>query len=285
MEVKDFVVSFSELSAYRECPLKWFYSNILRLPSDVGEELLFGQSIHKSIEDILSKKLYSRKSMWSMVFKSNLNNELNKITDKSFIERFKVARLQYVFEKQGGELLMYLDILERFKEYEVLHIEYKINKVPIFQGKNLNFLFKGFIDLVLKHKTSGRILIVDWKTSKKKWDIKKKLKDNEDHFEQLALYKYFYSKLENVPIDMIDLKFYNLPREEPNEQLPYSGILNESFIEYIVDKLITTCKQIDKVDFMKLDKARFLRKKTFCHRCRYNIDEMCNEHEEFQFVS
>ena len=279
---KDYKISFSEFSNYLQCPLKWYWSNAMGLPGDLSEELIFGSTMHKSIEDIIQVKMYSRKGFWEMVVKNNLKKELERIKDESFLKKFEGMKLHYVFVRQANEILQALDVLERFKEYEILHVEYKLDGFPLIEFKDIRFVFKGYIDLVLKHRVTGRILLLDWKTSKKAWDIKKKMKDNDDLFAQLALYKHFYSKKENIPFNDIDVKYYNLPREEPREQLPFAGTVNDTYMNYLLEKLNKVCTEIYHLDPTRLEKARFTKKKNFCHRCNLNNEETCNDYDEYQ---
>jgi hypothetical protein len=127
-------------------------------------------------------------------------------------------------------------------------------------------------------------LFVDWKTSRKGWDIEKKLKDNGDFFAQLGFYKYFYCLKNNIPFNKIEVKFYNLPREEPDAQNFYKGILTEEYVKFLYEKLTNVCTDIYKKNFMELDKAKHTTKKNFCHRCNFNTEALCNGHDDYQII-
>lgn len=284
MEKIKYKISFSEYSAFLQCPHKWFLNYSLGMPSDVNEELIFGQIIHKSIESLAGNK-YLRKPMYYQgIVKNHLANEIEKIKDIDFVTKFKNSGLSFVFIKQAVDILKELNFFIRFEEYEVVHIEYQLNDLEIITIDNVIYVFKGYIDMVLKHKKTGRFLFLDWKSSRKAWDIQKKLKDNEDLFTQLGLYKHFYSIKENISIDMIDVKFFNVPREAPEKMNSYSGQINETYINYLLEKFQSVCKKIHTHSPFNLDKARFLTKKNFCNRCTYNKEELCNDYDEFQVV-
>ena len=64
---------------------------------------------------------------------------------------------------------------------------------------------------MLKHKTSGRYLILDWKTSTAAWVLKYKLADRV-FLMQMKLYKYFWARKHNVNLSKIDVKYMVLNR-------------------------------------------------------------------------
>jgi hypothetical protein len=88
----------------------------------------------------------------------------------------------------------------------LLGIELELN-FPI----NDNISFTGFIDVAIADELSGKIKIIDFKTSTYGWnDYAKK---NESKTAQILLYKKFYSEIFNVKQDMIDVEFVILKRK------------------------------------------------------------------------
>lgn len=278
---KKYKISFSEYSSFLQCPNKWFLNYALGLPGDLSEELIFGTTTHNTIQDILTSSIFSKKSMLNSVVKSNLKKELSKITDLNFLEKFNKQGLPFVFPRQITDLINELDFKVQFKDYEVVNVEYKLDNFHIITLDDIEYVFKGYIDLILRHKHTGKYLLLDWKTSKKKWDIKKKMSDQE-FFSQLCLYKYFYSKKAEVTLKKIECKYYNLPREEPKEQLSYTGILNEETVESVFIKLQEVCKKIHYHNLLEFPKAKFITKNNYCHRCNFNSEKFCDDENEFQ---
>ena len=88
---------------------------------------------------------------------------------------------------------------EYFKDYEVLHKEYRVE----------NEYIKGVIDVVWRHKTTGRILITDYKFSTKNKGLEDILLD-----EQMYLYAMVYGTNNNLSIDDIDIGYINIPKCE-----------------------------------------------------------------------
>ena len=75
--------------------------------------------------------------------------------------------------------------------------------------KNINFV--GFIDVVIRDEIRDRLKIIDIKTSTMGWNKWAKADKNKSN--QLLLYKQFYSKQFNFPIDKIDVEFFIVKRK------------------------------------------------------------------------
>jgi len=283
-EKKVYKLSFSEFTSYLQCPHKWYLSSILGLKTGTNDELVFGQLVHKTLENIFTSTLWRKPTMLEGLIKANLKLEIEKIDDVNYLQKFNGSGLSYVFVKQAHTLITELNFFIRFKDYEIVKVEEQLDGFLIIEFEDLIFVFKGYIDLILKHKNSGRILIVDWKTSGTPWDIKKKLKDNEDFFAQLGLYKKFYSEKKNIPLDIIDVKFYNLPRNDPKEQQSFDGILNEIYLNNLFKKMKAVASSIYEQNYNKLDKVKLINKKNYCHRCKFNTEEHCNDIDEHQII-
>ena len=92
------------------------------------------------------------------------------------------------------------------KDHELLGIELDIDfNLP----KEMRFV--GFMDVVIHNKKTGRIRIIDIKTSTMGWN--KYAKADKNKTNQLLLYKYFYSIQKNVPIENIDVEYFIVKRK------------------------------------------------------------------------
>ena len=106
-----------------------------------------------------------------------------------FIEWFKKKRGMY-FSKKG---------------YELVGIE-----VPIEYDLPNDIRFIGYIDIVLHDTLRDRYKIIDIKTSTMGWN--KYMKADKNKSNQLLLYKQFYSKQFDIPMDRIDVEFFIVKR-------------------------------------------------------------------------
>ena len=164
-------VSHSEITTYLDCQKKWdlIYNKGLTIDN---VHLQFGSMGHKVLEtrEIPDEMLYP---------------ELK--------EAFGIQSWKNYFTTIFNELDEY------FKDYEVLHKEYRVE----------NEYIKGVIDVVWRHKTTGRILITDYKFSTKNKGLEDILLD-----EQMYLYAMVYGTNNNLSIDDIDIGYINIPKCE-----------------------------------------------------------------------
>ena len=296
MELKNkdkMKISFSEYSTYIQCPHKWYLQYYHRFPSDSSDELIFGSTVHGVIEELLTNKLMQRlykvdkEKIIRDLYQGCLKDELAKVVDIPFLEKFKNNGLARIFMYQTEKLIIELDIFERFKNYEIVDVEFLLNGLKIAENDDCEVIYKGFIDLVLRDKVEGTYVILDWKTSNKKWDIAKKIKDSEDFFAQLCLYKHFYSQVKGIPFEDIETKFYNLPRGEPKLQSPYNGHLKREYVDHFMKHFIETCFKIyeHKQTLLNFTKIKMVTKKNYCFRCKFNNEYFCDDINEFQVVN
>jgi hypothetical protein len=164
-------ISHSEITTYLDCQKKWdlVYNKGLKIDNI---HLRFGSMGHEVLEtrEIPDEMLYP---------------ELK--------EEFGIQSWKNYFTTILNELDEY------FKDYEVLHKEYRIENEQI----------KGVIDVVWRHKTTGRILITDYKFSTKNKGLEDILLD-----EQMYLYAMVYGVQNKLSIDDIDIGYVNIPKCE-----------------------------------------------------------------------
>jgi hypothetical protein len=205
-------VSYSQFSNWWICPHRWYRDYILR--EKVFEESLhmsFGTAIHEAIQLYL-KVLYSKgdaiaaKVDTMKYFKWAFNRELT----KKKIPHTPDELNEFIEDGRAilNEFLAPENRMRYFPsdKWELLGIEHELN-ADIRNNVNIN----GFIDLVMKEKMSGRIKIIDIKTSTNGWTNYKK--EDFTATSQLVLYKALYSRLYNIPLSQIDVEFFILKRK------------------------------------------------------------------------
>jgi hypothetical protein len=152
------------------------------------------------------------------VFEVTFNREIEKTKIKIEPDDYKE------FLIDGNNIIdTFSNVTNRIKyfpsgKYEFIAIEDEI----IMSIKN-DVEFIGYIDLVLKEKTTGRYKIIDIKTSTQGWNHYQR--ENEAKVAQILLYKAFFSRKYDVNIDMIDVEFFILRRKLwKNYSFPQSRI-------------------------------------------------------------
>ena len=208
-------ISYSQLSMFSECPHKWKLNYIDKLRvSEPSIHLLFGTAMHEVIQKYLDV-------MYQYTVKRADMLNLERTLQEKMVEQFNIDKKNYGKEPCTKEELKEFfqdgcDILDFFKKrrgdyfskkgYELIGCE-----VPVKMGLQKNLTWVGYLDIVMKDTVHDRIKIYDIKTSTMGWNKWMKADDNKT--QQLLLYKQFYSKQYNHPIDKIEVEYFIVKRK------------------------------------------------------------------------
>lgn len=208
-------VSHSQFVSYNECNLKWKLRYIDKLGTFTGNiHTLFGTAMHTVIQEYLTV-MYGT----SIIAADKLNME-SRLKEEMMSEFTKIKENQETLPCSQDDMIEFyqdgLAILDHFrkhrgkyfmkKNYELVGIE-----LPITMELQKNVELKSFLDVVIRNKISGRITIIDLKTSTRSWTNYHK--KNFYKKAQLLIYKQFYSEKFNVPLDKITVEFLILKRK------------------------------------------------------------------------
>ena len=243
-------ISYSQLSMFSECPHKWKLNYIDRLRvSEPSIHLLFGTAMHEVIQKYLNV-------MYEYTAKRADQLNLERTLQEKMVEQFNIDKENYGKEPCTKEQLKEFfqdgcDILDFFKKrrgdyfskkgYELIGCE-----VPVEMGLQKNLTWVGYLDIVMKDTIHDRIKIYDIKTSTMGWNKWMKADDNKT--QQLLLYKQFYSKQYNHPIDRIDVEYFivkrklyenaKFPQKRVQKFIPASGTVSMNKVAKKLTKFI-----------------------------------------------
>ena len=243
-------ISYSQLSMFSECPHKWKLNYIDRLRvSEPSIHLLFGTAMHEVIQKYLNV-------MYEYTAKRADQLNLERTLQEKMVEQFNIDKENYGKEPCTKEQLKEFfqdgcDILDFFKKrrgdyfskkgYELIGCE-----VPVEMGLQKNLTWVGYLDIVMKDTIHDRIKIYDIKTSTMGWNKWMKADDNKT--QQLLLYKQFYSKQYNHPIDKIDVEYFivkrklyenaKFPQKRVQKFIPASGTVSMNKVAKKLTKFI-----------------------------------------------
>ena len=243
-------ISYSQLSMYSECPKKWKLNYIDKLRvSEPSIHLLFGTAMHEVIQKYLDV-------MYQYTVKRADMLNLKRTLQEKMVEQFNIDKENYGKEPCTKEELKEFfqdgcDILDFFKKrrgdyfskkgYELIGCE-----VPVEMGLQKNLTWVGYLDIVMKDTIHDRIKIYDIKTSTMGWNKWMKADDNKT--QQLLLYKQFYSKQYNHPIDKIDVEYFivkrklyenaKFPQKRVQKFIPASGTVSMNKVAKKLTKFI-----------------------------------------------
>ncbi len=185
--IHDFKLSPTALNSYIECPQRFFYDNILRVPKTKNFTQSYGTAVHKALE-LLFKK-YKRD------FKLPSKEEfLKDFTEALEEEIFTTEERKRAMENGKEILTKYYDfyIEEWERKGAPLSCEYDFSKHDVFFN---NIPITGKIDRIdLIDKISSKVKIVDYKTSSPK-SLNFILGNTKENDTKLMYQAYFYKML------------------------------------------------------------------------------------------
>jgi hypothetical protein len=207
-------ISYSQLSMFSECPERWKLNYVDKLRVfETNIFLIFGTAMHEVIQTWL-EVMYND----SIKNADKLNLE-QRLHDK-LIEGFKKAKEEEGKDPCTKEQLKEffqdgIDILDFVKKRRADYFSkrgYKLIgcEVPIDVDLRKNVKMVGYLDIVILDEFHNILKIYDIKTSTQGWN--KWQKKDENKTQQLLLYKQFYAKQYNHPIDKIEVEYFIVKR-------------------------------------------------------------------------
>ena len=271
---------------YSDCPLRWKlnYVDDLKI-SESNIHLIFGTAMHEVLQSYLEIMYYDT------VKNANLLPLEEMLRDK-LIEQFKLAEERDgkppCTKKDIGEFFQDgCDILDFFKKRRGEYFSKKGYKligceVPIEVDMKNNIKMVGYIDIVILDEISNTIKIYDIKTSTRGWN--KWMKKDENKTQQLLLYKQFYSKQYNHPIDKIEVEYFivkrklwenlDFPQKRVQKFVPASG---KPSMNKVNSRLLKFVNEAFTEDGEKKDDMIATPSKKACKWCEFNQTEYCTE--------
>ena len=207
-------VSFSEIKMWKECAYKHKLTHVDKI--DVFEPspfLDFGTAVHEGCESLVEKKSPNREKLVLDIRNAWAEHGFD---DPEWVARqpgwYKYAPVNEWVEWANN---MWDDI-PRFLDQEFPDWETVIAEEQLYEDiEGFDMKFKGFIDAIIKvpkKRGEGYVYwILDWKTANA-YGWRRQKKQDILMTAQLILYKYFWSRKHNIPLDDIRCGFILLKR-------------------------------------------------------------------------
>lgn len=197
-------ISYSAISTFRSCPLKYKFRYIDGLPSQtVPSSLVFGSAIHCAIEEYFRAKLageppLSRETMLAAYHRSWQTCDMNTV------ELGKNETLDGLTSLAGRMIDAFLESSLTQLEGHILGVEETLRGMLLDGMPDL----LGIVDLLVE--TDESLTVIDFKTSRSSWSLDHAI----DSSEQLLLYCDLVRRM--VPGKTLRLKFAVLTKtKEP----------------------------------------------------------------------
>ncbi len=206
---KDRYVSVSLLNNFFECPWKWYFRSLLKLPEVKSESLEFGNAIHSAIDQILkSKKILTEKEIEKI---TGNNKEVFKI-----IAKWVKNRLPEISAKRENEK----------------SISVHVKKFP-------HLSIYGKLDLV-EELNEENVRVTDFKTghSRTKTEIEK-INDEgrmSDYLRQLVMYSFLLAQSRKKKINVPESRLEFLEAKNEKEKF-YDTKITEEQINLLIQDI------------------------------------------------
>lgn len=285
------VVSYSQFSMWNECPFRWYLNYVkkhkLREPSI---HLLFGTAMHEVMQSYITA-----------LFKTSV--KVGEALDLSKMLRLRMAENYQLLQKEFPDMedpVSKEDMVEFYHDGVAILEWLKAHRKDYFNTKTHELVgielpadrelvpglkFVGDLDIVLKDKKTGKIKIVDIKTSTKSWNSFKKSSDSTTM--QLVIYKIFYADKYNVPADSISIEYLvvkrklkencEFPQKRVQRVVPASGKPTRNKTLQKLKSFVTTAYRDDA----EYNEDGFFPKIPFPNNCRFcefrDLPELCDK--------
>ncbi len=221
-EYEERNVSVSLLNNFFECPWKWYFRNLLRLPEQKSESLEFGNAVHASIDKILkSQKKLSVKEIENIV-----NEEVLK-------RRYGDEKKQKAMQKEVFGIVSDW-VADRLKEIKSNRENEKSISVKDDRFPHLNIY--GKIDLI-EELDKENVRVTDFKTGsiRKKSDIEKIDEEGRmsGYLRQLAMYSYLLRGSRKQKINVSESRLEFLEAKNEKESF-YNTVINDAQINLLI---------------------------------------------------
>jgi len=253
-------ISFSQLKNWAKCP---FYHKLVSIDKVDGAfsgniYTAFGSALHETIENHLEKKISddNLKDFFSQSFEKERASLKEEIKDDNYNK----------FLLQGENLVVkYKEELDSYfgGNYEIVSCEEKIyEKINDFTLDN--YMFKGYIDLVVKVGDTYHIL--DWKSCSWGWDAKRRSDTNTTY--QLVLYKYYYAIKHDIDPKNIKCHFGLLKRTAKKDHV-------EIFEITTGPRRIKNAVQLLTKALHNIHKKNYIKNRLSCSKCEFKGTKWC----------
>jgi len=222
-------LSVTALNNYIECPWKYFYKNLIRIPESPNKYMMFGTAVHIAL-----------KNYFDRFIKENDPGE------KYLIRRFSEGLIQQPIGESD-----YIEMLDKGKialsgYYNNYHNSWQSNIINEFDINGIeidkNILIRGKIDKIEILNASNNVNVVDYKTGKPKSrnEIEGNTKNSKGNYKrQLVFYNLL---LNNFKDGKYKMRTGEIDFIEPNK----SGIYKKERFEISSDEIINIKEQIKK---------------------------------------
>ena len=212
-------ISYTQLSAWMECPHRWKEMYIDMIKQSPSIHLSFGTAMHETLQ-MYMELMYDKGQQHADEFNATADfqkrfMELYKADADKLGENFATKEELIEFTNDGLNIIDFFlrHRQEHFQKHgwKLLGIDIPILIPPHEDYPNVKLM--GKLDLVMFDETLHKVVIWDIKTSTRGWT--KYDKENKLKTSQMVMYKKYFAEQYNVPVENIDVRYFIVKRKIP----------------------------------------------------------------------
>lgn len=235
-------LSATALNNYLECPWKYFYQNLIRIPSVQNKHQCYGTAIHNALADFVNKLKKEPVGLPYLLsaFEHAINNVPLSVTDLEEAKAKGLKSLSAWFENCGDIFHINLRV----------QTEYRINGVELEEEDN-KVRLTGVLDKI-EWNDDETVAVTDYKTGKPKSrnELLGKTKSADgNYFRQLTFYKLLLNNfkdglyvMQNGVIDFIE-------PDEKGKSHKESFEISDEEVSGLTETIFRVAEEIRNLDF------------------------------------
>ncbi len=239
-----FVMNVTALSAYLNCPLGFYYKNLIRIPSGKNEATEFGSAIHYALEKLFramqdsKTETFPSKEKMMLDFNWYMNRHRELFTKEAF-ER----RMEYGDEVLKNYYDKYINTWNKVVAVERNIRGVVVNGVPL-RGKLDKLEFNGKEINVVDYKSGN----IDNALPKIKPPSEKD-PNGGDYWRQAVFYKLLIDNYEQKDWKVISTEFDFIEPDKKKEYRKEKIVITPADIETVKQQITTVWQKIEARDF------------------------------------
>ena len=241
--LEKFAMNVTALSNYLNCPLKFYYTNLIRIPSSKNEATEFGSAVHYALEQLFKKMQENNVTFPAKeVFLNDFSWYMHRHREFFTKEQYD-RRIEYGYEVLTNYYDKYIDTFHKVVSVERMIRNVLVKGIPL-KGKLDKLEFYGKDVLVVDYK-SGDIE----KAKPKLLPPNDKEPNGGDYWRQAVFYKLL--------IDNYDQKDWNVTGVvfdfvEPDKKKGYQTakvIIQPEDVSTVTSQIVNVWDKIQQRDF------------------------------------
>jgi DNA helicase-2/ATP-dependent DNA helicase PcrA len=231
-------LSATDINNYLNCPWRYFYTGLFKIPEKPERHLAYGTAIHAALKDLFDsiKEHGPRKDYLLSRFKYHLSNEPLKKSDyEEMLERGETALGTYFDERKNDWEKDFLT-------------EFYIAGVEIAPEVTI----KGRIDRMEQRGFSNDVIVTDYKTgrAKSEREISGETKNSDGNIKrQLVFYKLLLDGYKNGKYKMTSAEVDFVEPDEKGKCKKYEFPISQQEADELKEKIIEIANEIRTLSF------------------------------------